>query len=178
MRDEGRLKPLAEMVFIGEIAHQAAIAKAAAKHTGKLSDYDRYEVWGAIHVILASAGIVSKILWPIKKASSARGKVLRELLNVDELSPLSKRKFRDHFEHYDERVEEWFEGKASAGYTDYVIDPFPPTWGWDLDTRHRVYDPLNNVLRFRGESMDLGAILKALEEIRLKCGNFVLIHAD
>ena len=68
----------------------------------------------------------SKILWPTKKQYKARGKHLRELLGVDDNNVLSDRTFRNHFEHYDERIEEWFENSNSAVYMDSRIEPFEP----------------------------------------------------
>jgi hypothetical protein len=38
-----------------------------------------------------------------------RGKYLRELLSIEEISPLHSRDVRNHFEHYDEYLHEWAE---------------------------------------------------------------------
>jgi len=166
---------LAEMVFVGEIVKQAKIAKRAAE---RLQDttihFDEIEVWASIQSILVAAGNVSKILWPSRKSFAARGETLRRLLNVDNDNLLSDRKFRNHFEHYDERIEDWFEKNQSAVYMDSSIDPFKPIWGEKLDARHRFYDPVAQILKFRGESVDLAAVLKALEEIRHACRHYAL----
>lgn len=71
-------------------------------------DFDRVETWCSIQTILVAAGNVSKILWPNEKYK-VRGEKLRQLLNVEKDNPLSNRKFRNHFEHYDERIEEYFQ---------------------------------------------------------------------
>jgi hypothetical protein len=174
MKDNRQMKPLAEMVFIGEIVLQSKIAKRAAERLLATRDnFDHVEVWCSIQSILVAAGNVSKILWP-QKEYAARGEQLRKLLNIDEGNLLSDRKFRNHFEHYDERIEDWFEKNPSAVYMDLTIDPFKPIWGRNFANRHRVYDPLTQTLTFRGESVDLAAVLKAIEEIRLKCSQFAL----
>jgi hypothetical protein len=174
MTGNSQMKPLAELVFIGEIVLQSKIAQRAAERLLATHDhFDEIEVWCSIQLILMAAGNVSKILWPQKKYV-ARGEMLRKLLNVDKSNLLSDRKFRNHFEHYDERIEDWFKGQSSAVYKDLAIDPFEPIWGRNLDNRHRVYNPLTKTLTFRGESVDLAAVLKALEEIRLKCSQFAL----
>lgn len=130
MISDNKIKPLAEMVFIGEIVKQAKIAiRAAERLAATNQDSDELEVWSAIQSILVAAGNVSKILWPSRKSSSARGQVLRKLLNVDDQNLLSDRKIRNHFEHYDERIEDWFEDNNSAVYMDSSIDPFEPIWG-------------------------------------------------
>ena len=96
------------------------------------------------------------------------------LLNVDDRNLLSDRNLRNHFEHYDERIEKWFEKNCSAVYMDTRIDPFESIWGHNPANLHRVYNPMTQTLSFRGESVDLAAILKALEEIRYKCRHLAL----
>ena len=169
------MNPLAEQVFIGEIVQQTKIANRAAEHLKAATDpFDALEVWCSIQSILVAAGIVSRSLWPSKKFSS-RGVRLRTLLGVDEGNLLSKRKFRDHFEHYDERIEVWFEKNRSAVYTDSSIDPFDSIWGPNPVNRHRAYNPETQVLTFRGESLDLAALLNVLEEIQQKCRPLALV---
>ena len=172
MADNKKLKPIAEMALIGEIVTQSKFAEKAAVQLTKSSD--SVEVWGSIQSILVAAANVSKILWPARKRYMARGKQLRELLGVDDDNLLSDRTFRDHFEHYDERIEDWFDNNNSAVYMDSRIDPFEPT-PWSLPQFfHRSYNPISQTLSFRNESIDLAAVLAALAEIREKCRFFAL----
>lgn len=166
------MNPLAETVFLFEIGQQVRIAKRAFERLEVACDSDHFddlEAWSAIQSILIAAGNVSKILWPSRKSSDERGEVLRKLLGVDDQNLLSDRKFRNHFEHYDERIEDWFERSPSAVYTDSVIDPFGSIWGSNPPNRHRAYNPLTQKLTFRGEVVDFSALLNALNEIRVKC---------
>ncbi|MBN1363250.1 MAG: hypothetical protein JW976_00445 [Syntrophaceae bacterium] len=172
--DNRSQKALAEMVFIGEIVLQSKIAELAAKRLSAAHDnLDNIEVWSSIQSILVAAGNVSKILWPSKEYAE-RGERLRELLNVDDNNILSDRSLRNHFEHYDERIEKWFKGESSAVYSDLAIDPLKSIWGNVPTNHHRAYDPLTQTLTFRGESFDLAAVLKELKEIRVKCSDFAL----
>ena len=171
------MKSLAEMVFVGEIVKQAKIAQRAAERLQAANDpdhFDELEIWVSIQSILVAAANVSKILWPSRKLSEARGETLRKLLNIDERNLLSDRKFRNHFEHYDERIEDWFEKNGSAVYMDSSIDPFGSIWGGNPPNRHRDYNPLTQTLTFRGESLDIAALLSVLEEIRGKCRPYAL----
>jgi hypothetical protein len=169
------MKPFTEQVFLGELAFQAKIAQRSADSLSATQNHsDHIEVWRSIQSLLVAAGNISKILWPSVKANKARGEKLRTILSIDERNPLSIRKFRDHFEHYDERIEKWLKNTASAVYVDLAIDPLPYIWGAKLDARHRVYNPVTRTLTFRGESIDLAEIIKAIEEVRQKCGRFVL----
>ena len=169
------MKALAETVFIGEIVMQSKIAELAAKRLSAIKDnFDQVEVWSSIQSILVAAGNVSKILWPQEKKYEVRGKGLRELLKVDDNNILSDRSLRNHFEHYDDRIEKWFKGKSSAVYSDLAIDPLKSMRRNFPTNHHRAYDPLTQTLTFRGESFDLAAVLKELKEIRIKCSDFVL----
>ena len=120
---------------------------------------------------------VSKILWPAKRYE-ARGEHLRELLGVVDRTVLSIRTFRNHFEHYDERIDRWFENSDSAAYRDLGGDPQGPTlWGLPSST-HRNYDPVTRTLTFRNESINLAAVVDALAEILEKCRPYALVDWD
>ena len=164
---------LQESVFISEIALQAKIAQRAFERLELASgNSDRVEVWCSIQSILVATANVSKILWPDKKYE-IRGEKLRQLLRIEKGNPLSNRKFRNHFEHYDERIEDWFENHSSNVYSDLAMNP--SLRGSLPDRDHRGYNSFNNTLVFRGEVLDLNEILKALEEILKNCKPFVLI---
>ena len=172
MSDNQKLKPLAEMALIHEIVAQSKIAKMAADRLAKTSD--SVEVWGSIQSILVATANVSKILWPAKEKYMARGKQLRKQLGVADDNLLADRTFRNHFEHYDERVEEWFEGSNSAVYMDSIIDPFESTPLSLPQFFHRRYNSTSRTLSFRNESISLPAVLAALATIRDKCRLFTL----
>lgn len=166
------LKPLAEMTLISEIVAQAKFAERAADRLAKSSD--SVEIWGSIQSLLVAVANVSKILWPTKNQYKARGKQLRERLGVDDNNVLSDRTFRNHFEHYDERIEDWFENNNSAVYMDSRIEPLDPTPLSFPQFSHRSYNPTSRTLSFRNESIDLAAVLAALAKIREKCRFFAL----
>ena len=162
-----------EMVLIDEIALQVCIAqRAAARLEVALDNFDKIEVWSSIQSILVASGNISKVLWPVFKKNKERGKKLRQLLNVEDDNILSNRTFRNHFEHYDERIEEWFENQPSAVYTDLSMNP--SMRGWGASNTHRGYNQLDNTLVFRDEVLDFNEVMKALEEILNKCKSYTI----
>lgn len=163
-----------EMIFMSEIVLQSKIAQRAAKRLQETNEtFDKIEVWCSIQSILIAAGNISKILWPQEKYKS-RGEKLRELLYIDNSNPLSNRKFRNHFEHYDERIEKSFKNQAPVVYRDLAMNPSMTSFG--LNNNHRGYNSFNNTLVFRGEILEIDQILNAIEEIKITCGNYVLIQ--
>lgn len=94
------------------------------------------------------------------------------MLNVEADNILSNRKFRNHFEHYGERIAEWFDNHSNGVYIDLGVNP--SLRGGFGGNDHRGYNSFDNSLMFRGERLDLNEVLNALLEIHKKCKLYVL----
>ena len=173
--DEPRREAFTHHILLGEVAFQTELAANAAERLPACADepFDSVEVWSAIQSILAAAANVSKLLWPSPERA-ARGKALRALLGVDEPNPLSDRKFRNHFEHYDERIEDWMSKCHTTVYSDQKIGPVAFDSSSLPQFVHRHYDPCTKELIFRGETTSIAETLEELKSIRRKCASFVL----
>jgi hypothetical protein len=157
-------------VFLGEIECQSQLAaRAAERLVIRDGHFDSMEIWSAIQSILVAAGNVSKILWPSRRSSAQRGAMLREPLEIAEDNVLANRSFRNHFEHYDERLEDWLSRKTSAGYVDQLVGEKTGFMRGFPQSVHRAYDPSTQTLTYRDESMHLKPLLIALDEIRVRC---------
>ncbi|WP_303317187.1 hypothetical protein Q4Q34_02105 [Flavivirga abyssicola] len=169
------MKEFAYSVYLSEIVFQVKIAQRAANRLPTdPGNFDHIEVWCSIQSILVATGNVSKILWPISKKSKKRGKKLRELLCIDENNIIADRNLRNHFEHYDERIESLFEGQSSISFVDLAFNPFKPE-KWQIPKFYqRAYNQVDRILTFRNETLDLKEVLMALEEIKMKCSAYVL----
>lgn len=164
---------LLEMAFISEIVLQTKIAiKASERLQVANKNLDNIEVWGAIQSILVATRNVSKILWPSAKTDKPRGEMLREILKVEENNLLSERKFRNHFEHYDSRLEDFFkkQSNGSINYIDLAMNP--SLSGHGLGNTHRGYNAFNNTLLYRGDLLDLNELMKALDDIHEACKRY------
>lgn len=118
------MKEFKDSIFLGEILLQTKIAFRANERLDSSQDtFDNLEVRCSVQSILVSAANVSKILWPTTKKHQKRGDRLREILKVEESNPLSNREFRNHFEHYDSRIEEWFDNCSGGVYVDLAMNP-------------------------------------------------------
>lgn len=157
-----------ESVYLSEILFQAEMAEnAAIRLRENVNNYNRYEIWGTIQLILIASANVSKILWPMGNDynKKARGEQLRKLLGIDENNLLPVKTFRNYFEHYDERIENWT--KNRTGFTDWAMNP--SMYSYSLENISRGYDVQSNTLIFQGEKLDLNAVLVALRKIKGKC---------
>jgi len=160
---------LQEMSFISEIVLQSKIAQRAGERLQTANDnLDNIEVWGSIQSILVATGNVSKILWPTYSRHAERGEQLRQMLQIKNDNPISERRFRNHFEHYDSRIEEWYDGQGL--YIDLAMNP--DILGKSHDRIDRGYNSFNNTLIFRGELLDLDEVLNAIKEIHNNCKQY------
>lgn len=89
------------------------------------------QFWAGSQGLLAAAGCLSKIFWPVTGNKNRRGR-LRDYLDVPHdpvASPLGSRAVRDAFEHIDERVEK-MAAKPRGITVDLSLDmsggAFPP----------------------------------------------------
>lgn len=164
------MKGFTYIVFLSEIILQVQIAERAEKRLPiDPGNFDDIEVWCSIQSILGAAGNVSKILWPQYKESKERGDELRKILDIDKTNIIASRKFRNHFEHYDDRIEKWFDKYPNGVYVDRAFIPFKPLPWENPQFYHRAYNQVDRVLTFRDETLDLNDVLDALHEIKLKC---------
>ena len=69
----------------------------------------RDRIWFAVDALLNAAANISKLLWSKGGASAKRRKPLRDSLNVSDSSVLRDRELRNHFEHFDHRLETYLQ---------------------------------------------------------------------
>ena len=121
------------------------------------------------HAFLTHVASISKLLWPEARTrqrrplAEERSEELRSILNISEDSPINNRRLRNHFEHYDERLDEWA-SEERRYYIDRIIAPIGTISGFDDKDYMRRFDPTTFQLFFHGESFDL---LEAEKEIMI-----------
>jgi hypothetical protein len=68
---------------------------------------ENLRIFDRIRLSLQMAANVSRLFWPPREKSKARGEHLRALTGLPETHGLSDRKLRNHIEHFDERLDAW-----------------------------------------------------------------------
>lgn len=138
-----------------------------------LSAVDADIVYRAIQSGVAAAANISKLLWSEK--NSARADDLKVLLAVSDDSPISSRALRNHFEHFDERLDKWVDEHATtASFVNRNVQPMSEGLkdlvdsGWVL----HHFDPVIRVAYFRGEPFPLRPLAAELQRILDTCRSF------
>jgi hypothetical protein len=132
----------------------------------KAGDMDR--IWHAVQGLLVAAGNVSKLLWPSQPSVSNRGEELRLSLAVPDDSKLAPRTFRNHFEHFDERLEQWATSSPRKGFADSNVGPTGMISGPEPGNYLRNLDTTQCAVTFRGDTYLLKPLVEALSNLYVK----------
>ncbi len=147
-------------VFQSQIEFQCrALLNAHDRLVAALSVADTAEVWFSVEILLSAAANVSKALWGQGVATNAVRKPLRDSLDVTEASPFSERGMRNHFEHYDERLDEWWAKSPSHNFADMNIMPVGAIVGLDTLDMFRQLDPTTLDVIFWGDTFNISEIV-------------------
>ena len=129
------------------------------------------------HSFLNHVGNVSKFFWPDRETrrrwpdkSYQRDKELKGLLGVPENSPLRDKEFRNHYEHYDSRIDDWVFSSSRHNIINRLVGPLNQIKGVDRGDIMKHFDPQTFTLTFRGDIYDLRSaeqeIIKLLNNVR------------
>ena len=147
--------------FLAEIEHQAGLGLLAAQDLEQsVAADDKERVWYSAQAFLVATAIVSKLLWGGPSDAPKRAH-LRECLGVSDDSPLRSQVLRNHFEHFDERIEKW--AHRGQGSADLVIGV---PWQANPDEDWRYFDPSSRTLSFTGDKLDLALVVGALSKVK------------
>ncbi len=122
-------------IFRGQVGRECKFALMAVNGMEKaLVDYENLPLdlearipemekvidkfWYSVEAFLMATGNISKVFWPsVSKSHKERAKIekrctqLREKWGIKNDSPLASRELRNHFEHFDERIDSWYYSK-------------------------------------------------------------------
>jgi hypothetical protein len=97
-----------------------ALMVAVHDFNGAMTTGDTRHAWIAIQNILTAAANVSKALWGSKGKRAVERVPLRASLQIEDTSPLRDVVMRNHFEHYDERLDTWWDESNAHNHFDMV----------------------------------------------------------
>lgn len=153
---------------IREIWTQCHFAERAFNNIYPKASNNTDIVFSSIHSFLSHTAIVSKML-------KARGESvsISEVLSISDASEIHNRRFRNHLEHYDERLKQWIQEKGvNAMIGMYNIGPKSM-----LSAPNMVfvshYDPVSQTFTFVDEDLDLGELHKEIKTVKRTAGAWV-----
>lgn len=171
------METFVEKIYVEELITQCTWAIAAVARMNDIlesNEQGRPQLFFRQAVeLLQHSALASKLLWPPggsiafkNKRAKARGQHLRGVLQMPELHVLKSRSLRDHFEHYDERLDDWVANSPNRIFVDDVIGPRAWVGGVQDHEIFKLYDPQTKTLLFRGEPFDIQALVDGLSDVQ------------
>lgn len=153
-------------IFQREVERQCKFALIAVQDLNQaLQTNDKDRIWYSIQAFLVAAGNISKLLWPPRPLLPERGVELRSSLSVSDDSPLEPRTFRNHFEHFDERLERWATSSERHNFADSNVGPLSMIVGLEPGDFLRNFDTTNFAVTFRGDIYHLQPVANAILDL-------------
>lgn len=156
---------------IREIWTQSHFAEIAYDNINTKAGRGTDLVFSSIHSFLSHSAIVSKML--LAKSGGASSKSIGDILDVPMTSLVHNRKFRNHLEHYDERLKIWIkEAAMGKSIGTYNIGP-KEMIGIPGMIYVSHYDPIKDTFTFVDEDFNLGELFDEVKEINEKADGWV-----
>lgn len=152
-----------ELMLLRMFQHQIqfqcqAILVGSHDSNSAMTTGDMTRLWIAIQNMLNVAANVSKTLWGQGGKLAEQREPLRASLQVDDTSPLRDVVMRNHFEHYDERLNHWWEDSDAHNYLDMSVMPAGAVQGMADGDMFRMFDPPTGDIVFWGQRFNVTAL--------------------
>jgi hypothetical protein len=157
-------------LFCMEIKKQCSFAIIAFEDINLYLKNDEERVWYSIHAFLTATANVSKFFWPNPRDGRDKSaEELRKYLNIDNTSAIYQRTLRNHFEHFDDRLEKWALSKKMPFIDSIICEIDQPLIG-NIDNSEsvRFYDPKKHIVYFMGKKYGLLPIYNEVRELYKK----------
>ncbi len=158
-------------LFQGQIKFQCECALVAAEElNGALARDDIPSIFRALQSILTSTANISKLLWGTQKKTKGRAVAasrlpLRDSLQIKDDSPLLPVVMRNNFEHFDERIDEWWRTSSRRRFADNILLSRAELNGFAPKERFRVFDRDSWDLTFFEDEFNVRLIINEVSRI-------------
>lgn len=158
-------------MFLMELKRQCQFAVMAYNDLTKyLTEFNLERFWFSVQSFLIATANISKILFPSEKSDRDLivAEDIRKMLSIDDISSIKPKRFRNHFEHYDERIEEWVKKSQSHTIVDTNIAPKGFIQVGDPYAYMRNFDPQKFELNFRDEEYEIRPVIREINSLLQK----------
>jgi hypothetical protein len=153
-------------VFQRHVADQCRIVIVSVPQINEaVAARDQDSLWVACQMFVVGAGNISKALWGQAGKLTLEREPLRDSLGVTNTSPLRIVNMRNNFEHYDERIDTWWDTCPNHNILDRMIGSPDAVVGLSDTERFRVYDPTSGSIVFWGQQFELQPIATEVDRI-------------
>lgn len=164
-------------IYFEQVKQECEFCLAAVEQMNKILEDEKAEgdFFREALDLVHHAAAISRIFWPPRcrtKGKTARahqrGQALRDELEIQSNHPVQNRTLRDHFEHYDERLDDWVENSENKNMVKKLIGSRSSIGGIDDSDIIHQYDPSTKIYAFRGEHFNLEELVAGIIDIYKK----------
>jgi hypothetical protein len=170
-----QLDPRLQRLFEREVLHQWEFAAASLRllkeglqESGAGDPDGMAKFWFALDAALGALGNISKVFFPASHApeeTRRRCGILRRKFDVADDALLGNRELRNAFEHFDERIDQWYRTSKRRNFLDRSIGPKSAIQGVDPGDYMRWFDPSTMTLSVMGEELELPELVAEVESL-------------
>lgn len=124
-------------------------------------------VFSSIHSFLSHCSVISRFLWENRAIKDKYRQSLAEILELDSNMQIRSRKFRDDFDHFDERLPIWLEGLGNENIFDSTVSDQRNFVSLEGSNAHflRHFIRSENVYVFMDNELNLAELHEELHKI-------------
>ena len=115
---------------------------------------------------MVASGNISKLLFGVDNQHYNQRTQLRRSLGIDDSSSFKDRNARNYFEHFDERLERWFNSSTRYNFVDSNVGPLKMFGGVDEHDFIRNFDPEKMSITFYGDEYHIIPVVHAVKHLR------------
>lgn len=127
---------------------------------------EMFSLFASLQSLLTATANVSKALWGERGDVARRRAPLRASLAIDETSPFNQRKMRNNYDHFDARLDDWWQRSPNKAHLDLGVGPKAEAMAGaaEIDL-FRHYDPVTSIAWFWGDTFDVKSIVEEANRI-------------
>ncbi len=153
-----------------EDLNQALLLLRTAGSDQQIRQKHMERLWYSVQSFLVASGNISKLLFGDSTQLYSQRAELRRSLGIDDSSPFHfrNRDARNYFEHFDERLESWFNASTRHNFVDSNVGSLNMFGGVDEHDFIRNIDPGKMAITFYGEECLIIPIVDAVKQLKEK----------
>jgi len=130
-----------------------------------LNNHNTTRVFYALQNLLNAAANISKALWGQAGRLSAQRQALRDSIGISDASPLRNVTMRNNFEHFDERLDKWWNESQQHNNVDFNIGGKYAFGHHEPIDYFRNFDPVTTELYFWSQEFNVKELITEVQRI-------------
>lgn len=152
-------------LFQRQVEEQCRYLLVSAHRVNSALAQNPQDIWFDLQNLLSAGANIAKLLWGRNPTIAEQRAPLRASLGIDDTSPLRQRDMRNHYEHIDERLDDWDKDSKRHNHVSKVVGPASAIAGIDEIDLFRGFDPATATARFWGDTFDIQALVTEVERL-------------